>query len=114
MCVCVCFSPKCFGLRRSKHPKTISSNDESGKNKKKKMFGQVFERAQFGKFGTPSIPVPDNSVRVHGGGIHPTEVVRYDLSTLPNTPAWFGTDSISVPDTSVSSVRPQHLYPTLR
>ena len=72
----------------------------------------------FGKFGTTSIPVPDTwgtSVRPpyryvalqygYTGGIHPTEVVRYGLNTLPNTPVWFGTNSMPVPDTSVCSVR---------
>ena len=33
---------------------------------------------------------------------------------VPNTPVRFGTNSIPVPDTSVSSVRPQYWYPTIR
>ena len=47
----------------------------------------------------------------------PTEVfgkVRYGLDTLPNTPIRFGTNSTPVPDTSVSSLRPQYQHPTLR
>ena len=62
--------------------------------------------------------VPDTSVG-YTGGIYPTGVVRYGLNTLPNTPVWFGTNSIPVPDTSVrvhrgylsyrsGSVRPQY------
>ena len=50
--------------------------------------------------------------KVYGGYLldkYPTTVfgmVRYWLSTLPNAPVWFGTTSIPVPDTWVSSVRP--------
>ena len=47
---------------------------------------------------------------------YPTEPyrsVRYGRNTQPNTPVRFGTNSIPVPDTSVSSARPQYLYPTL-
>ena len=50
-------------------------------------------------------------------GEHPTEAfgkVRYGLNALPNTPVRFGTTSIQAPDTSVSSIRPQYYYPTLR
>ena len=50
-------------------------------------------------------------------GKYPTEVfgqVRYGLNTLPNNPVWFGTNSIPVTYTWVSSVRPQYRYPTLR
>ena len=82
------------------------------------------------RFGTNSIPVPDtsvssvrpqyipvpdtsvSSVRTHyryptirkgcTGGINLTEVVQYGLNTLPNTPAWLGTNPmIPVPDTLV-------------
>ena len=36
-------------------------------------------------------------------------MVRYGLNTLPN-PVWFGTNSIPVPDTSVSSVQLQYRF----
>ena len=42
-------------------------------------------------------------------GKYSTEVfgeVRYGLNTLLNTPVWFGSNPIPVPDTLVSSVRP--------
>ena len=36
----------------------------------------------------------------------PYRSVRYGRNTLPNSPVWFSTSSIPVPDTSVASVRP--------
>ena len=84
----------------------------------------------------PQIPVPNSSIFLvrpqhwyptirqgYTGGIYPTEVVRYDLNTPPNTPVWFGmnskpapdkfgTTSIPVPYTSGSSVRPHYWFST--
>ena len=40
--------------------------------------------------------------------------VRYGLNTLPNIPVMFSANSIPVPDSSISSVRPQHQNSTLR
>ena len=44
------------------------------------------------------------------GTIELYQSVRYGLNTLPNTPARFGTNSIPVPGTSVSSVRRQYRF----
>ena len=53
-------------------------------------------------------------IKPYTGGMYPIEVVRLGHNTLPITQVWFGTKSIPVPDTSVSSVRLPHRYPTLR
>ena len=66
----------------------------------------------FGKFdiyeldtGTPGTGIP--STEILGVRVF----VRYNFNTLPNTPVWFGTESIPVPDTLVSSVRPPKYIP---
>ena len=62
----------------------------------------------FGKFGTASIPVPDNSVSsVRPQYRYPTlRYDRYGLDSGTRHFSNFSTTSIPVPDTSVSSVRP--------
>ena len=40
--------------------------------------------------------------------------VGHGLNTVPSNPARFGTTSISVSDTLVSSIRPQYGYATIR
>ena len=62
------------------------------------------------------VNVPRHIYRIYLLGNYPAEVlgkVRYCLNILLNTPLTFGTNSIPVPDTSVSSVRqnfPGHRY----
>ena len=81
----------------------------------------------FGKFGTTSIPVPETSVssvrhryryrrcRYRLSYRYRTlRQVRYDVNTGTRHFGEFGTLSIPVPETSVSSVRHQYRYRILR
>ena len=55
----------------------------------------------------------EGHVPKYTGGIYRAKVIRYGLKTLPNNRVWFGTNSIPIPDTSVSSLRLQYRRPTL-
>ena len=81
----------------------------------------------FGKFGTRSIPIPDSSISPVRHGYRyrryryrlsywyrTLRPFRYNINTGTGYFGNFGTTSIPVPDTSVSSVRDQYRYRTLR
>ena len=56
-----------------------------------------------------------DSIMLHTRGLTLSLTLQWNaIYALPNTPVWFGTNSIPVADTLVTSVQTRYLYPTLR